>query len=422
MLSPGGVAAHRGRVRPRVQRVHPALLALVAALVLGGAWPGSVRADDPFDGRFDGYRAEGIAFDPVAMDHPTSVALADDEMTNQFDLGFTSRLFNDVTTQFWVGSNGFISLFQKEDPGCCAGQALPDGAAPNGLIAGFWTDLHPDQGGSITFQTFSSLARPGLPDQAGLAVQYADVPGPGGDAATFQIVFLADGSYEVHIAHASVPAGSVATIGAESFSGAKGFTFVHGDDATFDNVAFRAAPIYTPLIPDLVITGVAVGRPLQPTLPWTLVVHVENDGLGPFLKANIQLTATPAPGPLRGASPGCTQLVGSKNIVEFNPGDGADVGFSWPAPVDPASPAPPRIGDFVFHAVGTITQSAKAEANRTNNDARALGSYLVSGQGGTDVLCQQLPGLPGVPGVPGLPSSAGSGQGIRRSSLAGGSS
>jgi hypothetical protein len=60
-----------------------------------------------------------------------------------FNFTFYDRNFNFVT----ISSNGFIS-FSCCVAGCCNGQPIPSSDVEY-LIAGWWTDLNPPEGGSI---------------------------------------------------------------------------------------------------------------------------------------------------------------------------------------------------------------------------------------------------------------------------------
>ncbi|MCA1814147.1 MAG: hypothetical protein LC624_09390 [Halobacteriales archaeon] len=390
---PGQVRGH-GSARPPARLV-PALVLVVLLAVPTGPWAQPARAG-PFDGRFMGYRVENATFGLVELDAPTGLDMPIDNMTAQLDLGFETRLFNDPTANFWVGSNGFISLFKKEDPGCCEGQSLPSGADPDGIIAGLWAHFDPTRGGNISFQSFASLARPGLDAQPGAVARWKDLPfaNATGDA-TFEVVLLANGVFEVHVDHAVTPPGMAGTIGAEDFNGSRAAQVAHGA-LDLLHQAWRFTPLYELLIPDLVVASVRVAPPTLPTDAWTVTVHVVNDGTGNFLQAQVQLLATPLPGPLRGTSPGCPALVGTKTMFGFDPGATADLRYFWAPPVDPNNPSAPRVGGYRFDATGVVLQAAEPERNTTNNAASAAGSFLVTNVGGTDLLCSRLPDIPGI--------------------------
>lgn len=369
----------------------------LACLLLAGALlgpPGGTAlplAPAAFEGRFDGYAVTEPGFAMVALGAADVLQLADDNVSEALDLGFSSRFFDDPVSQFWVASNGFVSLFRREPAGCCEGQALPDPADPDGLLAGFWTDLDPGAGGEVRVQRFASLARPGLAAQPGVVAEWRDVPGPGGGRNTFQVVFLADGAADLVVAEAHVPVGVHATIGAEDHDGSTAVTVLRGQALDLAERAWRLTPVYTPLVPDLAIESVEVERPLRPDLPWTIGVAMRNIGEGPIVQARVALTATPAPGPLRGAGPGCPELVGTRAVFDLGPGEAAEVAFAWPAPVSLAAPAVPRVGEFRFDAAGAVLQAAVPERELGNNAASGRGVWLAADFGGTDPFCQPLP-------------------------------
>lgn len=375
----------------------PAVL-LAAALLAAAAPGGADVGSQAFRGRFDGYDAAEVAFALVALDAPEDVPLPDDNMTEQIELGFATRFWDDPTAQFWVGSNGFVSLFRREAAGCCEGQPLPHPDDPDGLVAGFWTDLDPAAGGRITFQRFSALAAPGLPAQPAVVVDYADVPGPSG-VVSLQVRLYQEGAVEVHIAHAAVPPGTKASVGIENFNGLRGVQVLHGDALSVTERAWRFTPLYTPLVPDLVIPGLTVAPPTQPTVPWTLRVTLGNDGLGTADQSQVRLVATPTPGPLRGTSPGCPELVGTKLVNGLQPGGRINLTFTWAPPVDLANPSVPHVGEFRFDASAVVIAAAEPEEVTSNNAANATGAYLLPGLGGSDVLCTPMPVDAAAPGV-----------------------
>ena len=77
---------------------------------------------------------------PVILGAPTtmtSLGLGDDN-TRKVSLGFDFPYFEQVFSEAWVSSNGFIS-FQSSADLCCNGQPITQ--APRNTIYGFWTDL-----------------------------------------------------------------------------------------------------------------------------------------------------------------------------------------------------------------------------------------------------------------------------------------
>ncbi|GBL36281.1 hypothetical protein EMGBS15_18760 [Filimonas sp.] len=82
--------------------------------------------------------------------------LNDDQVSGAIPIGFTFRFYGNSYTQLYISSNGFISFDPAAGNGCCDGQLIPDASSPNNLIAGFWEDLYPPGGGTITYQTIGS--------------------------------------------------------------------------------------------------------------------------------------------------------------------------------------------------------------------------------------------------------------------------
>jgi hypothetical protein len=117
--------------------------------------------------------------------------LSDDELGGPYALGFDFAFFGQTYDEVYVGSNGYLT-FQAGDSE--AVQTLPSPGAPNALIAAWWTDLNPEQGGEIVYGVV------GEPGDREFVVSFVDVPHYfNSDPATFQIVLReADGAIEVH--------------------------------------------------------------------------------------------------------------------------------------------------------------------------------------------------------------------------------
>lgn len=101
------------------------------------------------------YSVANIPFAP----HPaagTTVAMSDDSQQGPFNIGFTFCFFGNSYTQFYIGSNGWIS-FSPGQPTTFTSAAIPSGAGniPKNCIMGPWQDWHPGVGGGpyIRYQT-----------------------------------------------------------------------------------------------------------------------------------------------------------------------------------------------------------------------------------------------------------------------------
>jgi hypothetical protein len=79
------------------------------------------------------------AFRPL----PANIGPSGDEVVmGPLNIGFTFRYYCTDYTQFYISTNGFISLGPvNPGSGCCSGQFLPNAFAPNNVIAAGWEDL-----------------------------------------------------------------------------------------------------------------------------------------------------------------------------------------------------------------------------------------------------------------------------------------
>jgi gliding motility-associated-like protein len=84
----------------------------------------------------------------------TSIAMSDDSQAGPFNIGFNFCFYGNTYTQFWIGSNGWIS-FSAGQPVTFASVPLPSVSAfvPKNCIMGPWQDWHPGVGGQIRYQT-----------------------------------------------------------------------------------------------------------------------------------------------------------------------------------------------------------------------------------------------------------------------------
>ncbi|MHC4891038.1 MAG: fibronectin type III domain-containing protein, partial [Planctomycetota bacterium] len=80
------------------------------------------------------------------------VSLSDDDMSDAIPIEFNFNFYATDFSQVYISSNGFITFLPGQYNGCCQGQQLPDSYNPNGLIAGFWSDLWPP-GGRVCYET-----------------------------------------------------------------------------------------------------------------------------------------------------------------------------------------------------------------------------------------------------------------------------
>ncbi len=115
----------------------------------------------------------------------TSIALGDDTQAGPFPIGFNFCFFGQTYTQFYIGSNGWIS-FGAGQPTTFTSQTVPttNAIVPKNCIMGPWQDWHPGLGGQIRYQTS------GVAPCRKLTVSWIGVPmfSCTGNLGTFHIV------------------------------------------------------------------------------------------------------------------------------------------------------------------------------------------------------------------------------------------
>jgi len=81
----------------------------------------------------------------------TAVSLTDDAST-AVDLPFPFTYHGLTKTKLWISSNGFVT-FAEAGSTAPDNRPIPSGIVPNDMIAPFWDDLNPEEGGRILYQT-----------------------------------------------------------------------------------------------------------------------------------------------------------------------------------------------------------------------------------------------------------------------------
>lgn len=83
----------------------------------------------------------------------TQIFMTDDSQQGPFNIGFNFCFFGSTYTQFYIGSNGWVS-FTGGQPTTFTSQQIPTGnpLVPKNCIMGPWQDWHPGIGGQIRYQ------------------------------------------------------------------------------------------------------------------------------------------------------------------------------------------------------------------------------------------------------------------------------
>lgn len=193
----------------------------------------------------------------------TQLFMTDDSQQGPFSIGFNFCFFGQTYTQFWIGSNGWIS-FSAGQPTTFTTQTIPTGNAlvPRNCIMGPWQDWHPGLGGQIRYQV------QGAAPCRRLVVSWIGVPmySCTGNQGTFHIILHESTNViENHIQNK--PAclqwqGGTATQGVHNLAGTIGLT-VPGRNSTAwttNNDAWRWTPSGPTVNP--ILTWYQVGNPV----------------------------------------------------------------------------------------------------------------------------------------------------------------
>ena len=193
----------------------------------------------------------------------TQLFMTDDSQQGPFSIGFNFCFFGTTYTQFYVGSNGWIS-FSPGQPTTFTSQTIPTAnvLVPKNCIMGPWQDWHPGLGGQIRYQVS------GVAPCRKLTVSWIGVPmfSCTGNQGTFHIViYESTNVIENHIANK--PAclqwqGGTATQGVHNLAGTIGIA-VPGRNSTAwttINNSWRWTPSGPTVTPTLV--WYQVGNPV----------------------------------------------------------------------------------------------------------------------------------------------------------------
>lgn len=201
----------------------------------------------------------------------TSLFMTDDSQQGPFQIGFNFCFFGTTYTQFYVGSNGWIS-FTGGQPTTFTSQPIPTGNAlvPKNCIMGPWQDWHPGIGGQIKYQV------QGIAPCRKLVVSWTNMPmfSCTGNLGTFHIVIYESTNYiENHIQNK--PAclqwqGGTSTQGIHNLGGTIGIASPGRNSTawTTQNDAYRWTPS---------------GPVVTPTLTWYQIGNPNPIGTGPTL-------------------------------------------------------------------------------------------------------------------------------------------
>jgi gliding motility-associated-like protein len=191
------------------------------------------------------YNITGIPYSPDPFNAGTLITLTDDAVSGVQPIGFNFCFFGNTYSQFWIGSNGWIS-FSSGQSTTFTSQSIPSAAAtvPKNCIMGPWQDWHPGIGGQIRYQIY------GVAPLRRLVISWNAVPmfSCTSNLGTFQIkIFETTNVVETHILNKPPClswAGGSATHGLHNINGTIGVVVPGRNSSvwTASNEGYRFSP------------------------------------------------------------------------------------------------------------------------------------------------------------------------------------
>ncbi|HNQ78693.1 MAG TPA: putative Ig domain-containing protein [Acidobacteriota bacterium] len=195
----------------------------------GGGSPRATGGPDAFGYTYtDSNEAGGPAFSWVDITGTGTLVggwtSKDDGYAGPFNLGQTFLFYGTPYTQFYAGSNGFLS-FGAGSSSLSNQCPLPSTTTPNDLIALLWDDLNLNTSGDAYYQYF-----PSCPVGSGpcTVIEYANIAhygGAAGSAGTWEAFLYGSGNILLQFQDAGTEAGSSSTTGIEDSTGTTGLGY-----------------------------------------------------------------------------------------------------------------------------------------------------------------------------------------------------
>ena len=191
---------------------------------------------------------EGDPFEWIDIAETGSVlTLNDDAVTEALEIGFAFPYYDDVYTELYVSSNGYLG-FISDGMTSLGSPGFPNVNNPNAVIAGFWDDLNPSGTSSVLYEA--------QPEEGRFIVQYNGIP-PYSDPGNhyFQIVLYDSGDFHINMLDMIGDDLSNCAVGNENADGTIGLEVSYlgegailGDSLSFQFFALEgdfAAPLIT---------------------------------------------------------------------------------------------------------------------------------------------------------------------------------
>gem|GEM_PF-850975 len=193
-----------------------------------------VDSDEPGGPAFDWIDIQATGIE-VPIREAAYDSLGDDNFVGPLPIGFAFTYYGVAYDEFYIASNGFIGFGPTDGYQRRQNTILPDGAAPDNIIAWCWNDLNPCDGNNTTCQVFYES------DGDRLVVQFVDYPeyeAAPGDVINAEVVLYASG--RIKCQYLSIAPGfevTSSTVGIENVAGDDGLTVVFDADYLKDGLA-----------------------------------------------------------------------------------------------------------------------------------------------------------------------------------------
>ncbi len=152
----------------------------------------------------------------------------DDQNAGPFPIGFSFPFYGDTFTTFRICSNGWISFTSTSTQ--YSNTSLPNTGAPYDLIAPFWDDLYPPDGGDVYYDN----TRPGT-----LIVEFDQIWHINGSGTyTFEVILLEDGTiiFQYNSMNGTL---NSATIGIQNSDGTIGLEVAYNTAYVYNGLAVK---------------------------------------------------------------------------------------------------------------------------------------------------------------------------------------
>jgi hypothetical protein len=180
----------------------------------------------------------------------TALPAADDANTGPYALGFNFPYYGNTYSSVRICTNGFISFTATES--AYNNAQIPAAGAPNNILAPFWDDLNPVNGGTIYFWDDPAADR--------FIVEYRQVRHYNGTTTeTFQLILTGDGV--ITFQYQAVGTANSCSVGLENATGTDGLGL------NYNLAGFLAANLAVRFTPPTLTPPWAVLTPLAGVTP-----------------------------------------------------------------------------------------------------------------------------------------------------------